>query len=875
VRVDAATAELLEGSFRMRGEGEWRQLIAEEDTVAPVRTLLGKPTPCVGREAQLAMLDAVLGACVDESRAGAALVVAAPGLGKTHLVHELLRPSRGRHAGIDIVYAKGDPIRAASAFGVASQILARSAGMRDSDGASERGAKLDALVARDFGEDDASGRRELLGEICGVVTPIGRASPGLRAARADAAVMADALRDVWVAWISARVARGTVLILLEDVHWADAASIRLVEAAIAELTERPLFVLATSRPDGSQLFAERFRPRGLVEVTLGPLSTSSAERLVRGALGAAIDPELVRTLTKRSGGHPFHLEELVRAVADGRGADALPDSVLGMVQARLDDLGAEARRMLRAASVFGETFRASGVAALMGDEMSERAIRARLVELVEKEMVTEDRAPAAHESVYRFRHMLLRDTAYATLAELDSSRAHRRAAAWLEEVGEADPAVLGEHYDRGRVPERAADFFRRAAAQAIARGDFERAHAHAERALSLGPEASTEAALRAIQAEILYWRGDLAAAAERAPSAVARLARGAPEWFDAVSVAVGALGQLGRNDEVAALLRDAARVDAPPASRPAHVVALCRGMTQLFWAHAGAGLGDVRTCLDALVERPEPLDAYQTGWVHRVRAEAAWLHERDMGKCLAELDASCEAFARARALRPLCLSRLNAASLTGWSGDPARGLSLVASARADAERLGSGFLSSYGNAVQGLLLAYAGDVGSVDVMKRALEALKGSPRLAFICRVVLATAALGSGDIDVADEHARGASEIKVVDDLRAAGLALTARVSVARGHADEALRVALAASSVASSCPDLELTHGMAGLALAEAHVAREDTDAAKAALTPIVSAIDAIAATIGSPEHRLRFKERPLANDAIARLARELGVA
>src|SRR5262249_23320501 len=151
----------------------------------------------------------------------------------------------------------------------------------------------------------------------------------------------------------------------------------------------------------------------------------------------------------------------------------------------------------------------------------------------------------------------------------------------------------------------------------------------------------------------------------------------------AIAVAVGALGQLGKNDDVAMLLRDAAQVDPPTTSRDAHLIALCRGMTQLFWAHEGKGLRDVRARLDALVlragEHGASLDGYGRGWVHRVRGESAWLHERNIATCLAELDASARAFEEVRATRALCLARLNAASLAGWSGDAERGLSLVAS----------------------------------------------------------------------------------------------------------------------------------------------------------------------------------------------------
>jgi hypothetical protein len=876
VRVDRATAELLDGPFRITGEGEWRSIVDEEETTAPVRLLLGKPTRCFGREPQLAMLTAMLASSAEQPRACAVLVTAPPGLGKTHLIQELLRTTAAAGPDLDVLFASGEPLRTASPFGLAAQILRRAAGMLESDPSRERANKLAALVTRDFDDTEALGTRELLGEICGVPTSREAASPALRAARADVAIMADAVRETWRQWIAARARRKTLLLIIEDLHWADAASIRLIEAALGSLEDRPILLLATGRPGGGAVLSDAFRSHGLVEITLAPLSVQASERLIRSALGDAATETIGHTLARRAGGHPFHLEELVRAVAAGRGPEALPDSVLGMVQARFDDLDTTGRRLLRAASVFGETFWSGGVAALMGDDVPPEEARRVLAKLAEREVITEQRSSKwTGEQEYRFRHALLRDAAYATLADSDRVRAHRRAAAWLEEIGEADPAVLAEHYDRGASADRALHFLRQAATQALQRNDFERAMSHATRARSLGPDNSAEAALSVIEAEVLYWRGDLAAAAVRAGGAAERLPPGTHEWFDAVSVAMGALGQLGQNDAVAIWLADAARVTSAAESRGEHLVTLCRGMTQLFWAHHGGGLKEVRAHLDRLAAESEPLDAFHAGWVHRVRGESAWLHEHDVERCFVELDASCGAFGRARAARALCLTRLNAASLAGWSGAPSRALELLGQSRAEAERLGAGFLVHYGKAVHGMLLAYAGEPAAAELaMRDALAAVAGSPRLTFVSHVVLGSLALERGDLDVVEASTRAAEAIVVAPELRPAALALAARLALARAQSDDALRLANHAARVESGCLDLDLMYGMAGHALAETHHRRGDDDAARAALTPVIRRLSAIASTIPSIEERRLFWHRPIANASIVRLGATLGV-
>ncbi len=298
--------------------------------------LLGKPAPQVGREPQLAMPAAILQASVDESRAGAALVVSPPGVGKTRLLHEFLRTAASQRD-LDILMCRGEPMRSASPLGIAEQLLRRAAGVLASDSPSSRAARLASLVTHEFEASDSPRMIEFLGEICGVPTSSQAASPALRAARQESSLMADAVREAWIDWLTRRAARRPVVLVVDDVHWADAASIGLIEAALRACEARPLFFLGGARSGQASVLSERLRARGLVEVSLPPLSGPASERLVRGALGAGADDALVRGLARRSAGHPFHLEELVRAVATGQGPDALPDSVLGMVQARFDE----------------------------------------------------------------------------------------------------------------------------------------------------------------------------------------------------------------------------------------------------------------------------------------------------------------------------------------------------------------------------------------------------------------------------------------------------------------------------------------------------------------------------------------------------------
>jgi hypothetical protein len=198
----------------------------------------------------------------------------------------------------------------------------------------------------------------------------------------------------------------------------------------------------------------------------------------------------------------------------------------------------------------------------------------------------------------------------------------------------------------------------------------------------------------------------------------------------------------------------------------------------------------------------------------------------------------------------------------------------VGRAHREAGRIGAGFLLLYGLSVRGLVEAYAGLPEAAATLREVLGSLGGSPRLAFVVRLVLGWLALDAGDLREAGDHAAAAVSLPVVPDLRAAGLALRSRTLVAEGRLDEALADAMEAARLASAREDLELTAGMSDLALAEAHEARGDRAQAREALAAGHALLSGIAATIASPEGRRRFLTRRMPNDRIERLAAAWGI-
>ncbi len=425
----------------------------------------------------LGTLTAIWNHCVLERTARVVLITADAGVGKSRLRHELLRRLGDVH---QIWIGRGDPMRAGAAFGLLAPAIRGAAGVLDGDPLDARRAALLARVGHHLAPDDADRVACFLGELIGVPFPDDTRAP-LRTARHDPRLMNDHMRTAWIDWVAAESAVAPLLIVLEDLHWGDRPTVKFIDAMLGALAERPIMVLALARPEVKSLLPGLWEARQVTEVPLGSLSRRASERLVREVLGDLATPEIVTKLVEQAAGNALFLEELIRAVAERKG-DALPASVLAMVQARLDRLPAEARRVLRAASVFSNVFWTAGVAALVGGDLN---VGEWIDFLLEQEVLTrrpERRFVAEDELV--FRHALVRDAAYSLLTDADRQLAHRHAAAWLERAGETNALVLAEHLERGGELERAAGQYLRAADTALDASDLAGACARAKQGLA-------------------------------------------------------------------------------------------------------------------------------------------------------------------------------------------------------------------------------------------------------------------------------------------------------------------------------------------------------------------------------------------------------
>lgn len=561
VRIDASTRALLDVRFDVSVGPGGIFLRGEHEIGSGTRTLLGKPSPYLGRERELRSVRDFLEEGIDEGKPRVALVIGPPGMGKSRLRHELVEQLRRGAVEPAIAIGRGDPIGAGSAFSILGSAIRAMAGIGVNEPLPSRKAKLDALVSAHLSGDDLVRVRAFIGEMIGVHTNDDR--PDVHAARQNATMMAESIRDAWLDFVDAHTRNMPIVCVLEDLNWGDRASIKLIDAVLAAPGERRFVVLALARPEVHELFPKLWADRELLEVRLGELGRKPAERLVRHFLGDTAAESEIQDIVDRAAGNAFYLEELIRAVAEGR-RGSLPDTVLGMVEARLVALEPEARRLLRAASIFGQTFWWGGVSVLIGDAALPTGRVGLLDRLVERELIVRRRESRfAREEEYSFRHALVREGSYAMLTDRDRIRGHALAAEWLISVGEPDPTILADHFEQAGNVTRSAEYFAKAAELALAAGDVTAALAFTDRSQLTGTSEPNEieAELLAIRADAWHWSHDAARSYDAARKAISIARSGSKSHGRALGAAISSALLLRRRDALDMLLAELYRAE--------------------------------------------------------------------------------------------------------------------------------------------------------------------------------------------------------------------------------------------------------------------------------------------------------------------------
>jgi predicted ATPase len=245
----------------------------------------------------------------------------------------------------------------------------------------------------------------------------------------------------------ALAAERPLIVVFEDLHWAEAAFLDLVDHVAREATGR-IFLLCLARPDVIERRPQWKPGDGL---QLGPLSATDLESLIAERAGS-IAPEVLRRIVQNSQGNPLFAEQLLAALDDDS-TDPLPGSLRGLLTMRLDRLGPGERDVLRCASIAGMDVELDAVRALSPDDA--RPFVERHLDALERKRLVE----RLRSNRFRFGHALIQLAAYQSMTREDRARLHERFAEWLERESPDRPPelaqILGYHLEQADTHRRA------------------------------------------------------------------------------------------------------------------------------------------------------------------------------------------------------------------------------------------------------------------------------------------------------------------------------------------------------------------------------------------------------------------------------------
>jgi len=852
--LDEVTARLLDARFetRLLVPGAFA-LRGERVSMDETRSLLGRPTPCVGRDRELALFDLLFAECRDDSSARVVLIIAPAGMGKSRLRHEFMRRLESRHEQVQILICRGDSLATGSAYALIGQAVRQVCGILEGEAAAAQQAKLWQHVERRLPKPEVRRIAEFLGELCGIPFT-DTDSVQLRAARSDARIMADQMHRAVVDLLRAECAQNPVLLIMEDLHWSDPPTVRLVDMVLRELTEHPLLVLALARPQIETLFPRLWAERRCQALRLEGLSKKASERLVRQVLGTELPQTTVMRIIEQSAGNPLFLEELIRAVMEGKG-DEMPETVLAMLQSRLLRLDPAARRLLRAASIYGQTFWRGGLLPLLESEPGTVDVDKWLQGLIESEILEpqrESRVPS--DSQFRFRHALLRDAAYSLMTDEHQQLGHRLAAQYLEQLDDSDPFVLAEHFERGKDLPRASSQYLRAAELAHRRGDADTAVAWARRGLGCKPDEIARLGLLVVLCQVHLWRNRWTLAAEFAEEVMELSEPGSPSWaIAATAMLVDA--RYVRRDRFLSVLDAIRSVEPEIDAMSTMAFALAVG---IYVLDSTGEFALAEGCLKRLHDIVEPIAAYNPvarAWMNRAHAHhEAWVRE-DPWAGLRYSEASQQSFQEANHIRGALDGQVFIGMNAWYQGDAERAERELRATLAMGEDLG--LVSSLRTLLFVQILCAR---GGLDEAEREARALAELPQATDVARGrglwALGKVLYERGRLQEAEEALRQALARLAEAPLdRAAALAMLARIQLAAGRAAEALANAGEAMHRFEALNSFGFPGARVHLIYAEALNATGDQPAARRTVKQALARIQAQAEKCADPVSRQRF--------------------
>ena len=384
IRIDETTRRLLPTRFAAGGLPGNLLLLDEART--PATEMPREPgshtSPFLGRDREIASLQSVLEETRNEKVARSVLLLGPSGLGKSRLLREFLARISGDMP--QVIRGAGSLLRIDRRYPTLAPVLA-AAGIDVQDTSS---AHIEAAL---------------------------------------------------VAWMESRCTAAGLLLVLEDLQWADSPSLEMLDRVMHRLHDKPLMVIGVGRDDVEDRFPGLWSARSVQRLRLRPLPPKQGLNLLRFWL-----PSATRTreefVLERWGGNPQFLEEM--AASASKGTLGISDAVYAVVEGRFEGIEPDVRQVLRAASLFGDKpFNVDSLIALLG-ESARKGIAEWLEILIMRNFI--EREVQVGEASYRFCERLVRDAAYRMLTSGDRLLARRLARAWLEGAGRTLPESLAQ-----------------------------------------------------------------------------------------------------------------------------------------------------------------------------------------------------------------------------------------------------------------------------------------------------------------------------------------------------------------------------------------------------------------------------------------------
>jgi class 3 adenylate cyclase/tetratricopeptide (TPR) repeat protein len=437
--------EPLELKGKPRPVGAFR-LVDEAVTPGQERGVPGLVAPIVGRDRELDLLRSLYARVEEERRPHLVTIYGDAGVGKSRLLREFVAWTEERDLPPVVLSGRCLPYGDGITYWPMAEILKGCAGILDSDApelAVEKVRKTGAELLTDMTAADP--RRAT----AALAYTVGLEDPDVSFAQASPQEVRDEVHAAWRSFFSALAIERPVMVVIEDIHWADPVLLDLLEE-LADRVDGPALFACPSRPD---LTARHPTwgggRRNHSSIALDPLSSADAEHLIELLLSVdELPPSVHARILERAEGNPFYLEEIIRKLIDegsllrrddrwradpSIGEVVIPDTVQSVLASRIDLLEPNDKRVLQAAAVVGRVFWPGPVADLtgVGDDDLVRAFR----RLEDRELVlSRPGSTLAGQPEFLFKHILTRDVAYESLLRKERGQAHRVVASWLERV---------------------------------------------------------------------------------------------------------------------------------------------------------------------------------------------------------------------------------------------------------------------------------------------------------------------------------------------------------------------------------------------------------------------------------------------------------